>query len=259
MQNRWHRAMVVSPDDQLLLLTLDEVEDDFHKDGHAVHQMPLVVLLQMNLMVMSTTHLETHEDLDVPDVEEEKMRWSTVMLSIPVKMKLLVMMDGWSLLLPGGVDGPQAGWALLPCGIRWGLLDFLFQDGSDGEVCRLLSCHPGLHDYCHEMSLSLSLVYVSNDGCCCSHLSSAQAWSLSHDGEMPPWCHVKVSTGDVYFHRYPQICLDPHLLNPHLRHSKNHHMPWGPCAPSQCLALNIVSPLSRGNFCPCLTLSENVP
>ena len=36
-------------------------------------------------------------------------------------------------------------------------------------------------------------------------------------------------------------------------------IPWGPCAPSQCLALKIVSPLSRGNFCPCLTLSEIVP
>ena len=101
--------MAVSTDDHLLLLTLDEVEDDSHKDGQAVHQMPLVVLLQMSLMVMSTTHLEAHEDLDVPDVEEEEMRWSTVMLSIPMKMKLLVMMDGWSLLLPGGVDGPQAG------------------------------------------------------------------------------------------------------------------------------------------------------
>ena len=167
--------MAVSTDDQLLLLTLDEVEDDFRKDGQAVHQMPLVVLLLMSLMVMSTTHLEAHEDLDVPDVEEEGMRWSTVMLSIPVKMKLLVMMDGWSLLLPGEVDGPQAGCALLPCEIRWGFLDFLFQDDSDGEVCRPLSCHPGLHDHCHKMSSSLSLVDVSNDGCCCSHLSSAQA------------------------------------------------------------------------------------
>ena len=75
--------MAVSTDDHLLLLTLDEVEDDSHKDGQAVHQMPLVVLLQMSLMVMSTTHLEAHEDLDVPDVEEEEMKWSTVMLSIP--------------------------------------------------------------------------------------------------------------------------------------------------------------------------------
>ena len=74
--------MAVSTDDHLFLLTLDEVEDDFHKDGQAVHQMPLVVLLQMSLMAMSTTHLEAHEDLDVPDVEEEKMRWSTAMLSI---------------------------------------------------------------------------------------------------------------------------------------------------------------------------------
>ena len=101
--------MAVSTDNQLLLLALDEVEDDFHKGDQVVHQMLLVVLLQMNLMEMSITHLEAHEGLDAPDVEEEKMRWSTVMLSIPMKMKLLVMMDGWSLLLPGGVDGPQAG------------------------------------------------------------------------------------------------------------------------------------------------------
>ena len=26
------------------------------------------------------------------------------------------------------------------------LLNFQFQDGSDGEVSLLLSCHPGLHD-----------------------------------------------------------------------------------------------------------------
>ena len=56
-----------------------------------------------------------------------------------MKMKLLVMMDGWSLLLPGGVDGPQVGCALLPCEILLGSLDFQFQDGSDGEVSRLLS------------------------------------------------------------------------------------------------------------------------
>ena len=137
--------MAVSTDGHLLLLTLDEVEDDYHRDGQAAHQMPLVVLLQMSLMVMSTVHLEAHEDLDVPDVEEEEMRWNTVMLSIPVRMRLLVVMDGWSLLLPGGVDGPQAGCALLPCENRWGFLDFQFQDGSDGEVSRLISCHPGLH------------------------------------------------------------------------------------------------------------------
>ena len=100
--------------------TLDEVEDEDHRDDQVDHLMPLVVLLQMSSMVMSTIHLEAHEDLDVPDVEEEGMRWSTVMLSIPMKMKLLVMMDGWSLLLPGGVDGPQAACALLPCEIRWG-------------------------------------------------------------------------------------------------------------------------------------------
>ena len=85
--------MAVSSDDQLFLLALDEVEDDFHKGDQVVHQMLLVVLLQMSLMVMSITHLEAPEGLDAPDVEEEKIRWSTVMLSIPVKMKLLVMMD----------------------------------------------------------------------------------------------------------------------------------------------------------------------
>ena len=47
------------------------------------------------------------------------------------------------------------------CEIRLGLLDFLSQDGSDGEVSLLLSCHPGLHDHCQKMSWSLSLV----DGC----------------------------------------------------------------------------------------------
>ena len=122
----------MSADVQLLLLVLDEVEDDFHKDGQVARLMFLVVLLQMNSMEMSITHLEVHEDLDVPGVEEEEMRWSIVMLSIPMKMRLLVMMDGWSLLLPGEVDGPQATWALLPCEIRWGFLDFQFQGDSDG-------------------------------------------------------------------------------------------------------------------------------
>ena len=71
------------------------------------------------------------------------------MLSIPMKMMLLVMMDGWSLLLPGGVDGPQAGCALLPCEIPWGFLDLQFQDDSDGGECLLLSsCRPGVHYHC---------------------------------------------------------------------------------------------------------------
>ena len=99
----------MSADVQLLLLVLDEVEDDFHKDGQVARLMLLVVLLQMNSMEMSITHRGAHGGLDAPDVEEEEMRWSTVMLSIPMKMKPLVMMDGWSLLLPGEVDGPQAG------------------------------------------------------------------------------------------------------------------------------------------------------
>ena len=145
--------------------TLDEVEDVDHRDDQVVHQMPLVVLLQMSSMVMSTIHLEAHEGLDVPDVEEEEMRWSTVMLSIPMKMTLLVMMDGWSLLLPGGVDGPQAACALLPCEIDGVIPDFQSQDVSDGWLSRLLSCHPGLHDDCQLESLSLSLVDDYDDDC----------------------------------------------------------------------------------------------
>ena len=101
--------MVVSADDQLSLLVLDDVSDDCHRDDQVGRLMLQVVLLQMNSMEMSTTHLEAHEDLDVQDVEEEEKRWSIVMPSIPMRMRLLVMMDGWSLLLPGEVDGPQAG------------------------------------------------------------------------------------------------------------------------------------------------------
>ena len=124
--------MVVSADDQLPPVVLDEVEDEDHIDDQVGRLMPQVVLLQMSSMEMSTTRLEAHEDLDVQDVEEEEMRWSIVMPSIPMRMKLLVMMDGWSLLLPGEDDGPQAGCALLPCEIRWGFLWFQFQDDSDG-------------------------------------------------------------------------------------------------------------------------------
>ena len=112
----------MSADVQLLPLVLDEVEDDCRKDDQVGRLMLLVVLLQMNSMEMSTTHLEVHEDPDAPNVEEEETRWSIVMPSIPMRMRLLVMMDGWSLLLPGEVDGPQAGCALLPCEIRWGFL-----------------------------------------------------------------------------------------------------------------------------------------
>ena len=124
--------MVVSADGQLSPVVLDEVEDEGHIDDQVGRLMPQVVLLQMSSMEMSTIRLEAHEDLDVQDVEEEEMRWSIVMPSIPMRMRLLVMMDGWSLLLPGEVDGPQAGCALLPCEIRWGFLDFQFQDDSDG-------------------------------------------------------------------------------------------------------------------------------
>ena len=115
-----------------LLVVLDEVEDEGHIDDQVGRLMLQVVLLQMSSMEMSTIHLVAHEDLDVQDVEAEEMRWNIVMPSIPMRMRLLVMMDGWSLLLPGEVDGPQAGSALLPCEIRWGFLDFQFQDDSDG-------------------------------------------------------------------------------------------------------------------------------
>ena len=122
----------------------------------------------MSSMEMSTIHLEAHEDLDVQDVEAEEMRWSIVMPSIPMRMRLLVMMDGWSLLLPGEVDGPQATWALLPCEIRWGFQNLQSQDDSDGGQCLPVSCrHPGLHDHCLDGSLSLSLVDDSDDCCRC--------------------------------------------------------------------------------------------
>ena len=70
---------------------------------------------------------------------------------------------------------------------------------------------------------------------------------------------------------HQSMCL-PHLVARYCNTSEGciHHvmrsflakkkgLPCGPCAPSQCLALKTVSPLSRGNFCPCLTLSEIVP
>ena len=88
-----HCLMAVSTDGYLMPHSaLDEVEDGSHKDDQVDHLMPQVVLLQMNSMEMSTFHLEVHEGLDVPDVEEEGMRWSAVMLSTPM-MRLLVMMD----------------------------------------------------------------------------------------------------------------------------------------------------------------------
>ena len=77
----------------------------------------------MNLMEMSIDRLEVHEDLDDPDVEEEGMTWSTVMLSTPM-MTMSVKMDRLSSLLPGVDDGPQAFCALLPCEIGWVIPEF---------------------------------------------------------------------------------------------------------------------------------------
>ena len=85
---------MVSADENLMSdSTLDETEMVDRRGDPVAHQMPQVVLLQMSWMVMSITRLEVHEDQVVQDVEEVRMRWSTVMLSIPMKMKLLVMMD----------------------------------------------------------------------------------------------------------------------------------------------------------------------
>ena len=150
--------MAVLPDGYLMPLSpVDGVEDGYHIDDLVDHLVPQVDLLLMNSMEMSIGHPEAHEDQDVPVVEEGGMRWSTVMLSTPM-MKLLVMMDRWSLLLPGVGDAPQAACALLPYENRWALQSFQFQDGSDGVVCLPLLCHPGLHDDCQDRSLSLSLV-----------------------------------------------------------------------------------------------------
>ena len=138
--------MAVSPDGYLMPYSLvDEVEDGYHTDDLVDHLMPQVDHLLMSSMEMSIGHLQAHEDLDVPIVEEGDMRWSTAMLSTPM-MTLSVMMDRWSLLLPGVGDGPQAACALLPCENRWVVLSFLSQDGSDGDVGLLFFRHPGLHD-----------------------------------------------------------------------------------------------------------------
>ena len=180
--------MTVMPVEYSLYSVVDELADDCHIDGAVVRLMLQVDLLLMNSMEMSTSHLEAHEDLDVLVAEEEDMRWSTVMLSTPM-MKLLVMMDRWSLLLPGDGDGPQAACALLPCENRWVVLSFQSQDGSDEVVCRPLLCHPGLHDDCQDLSLSLSLV-DDYDGCSRCGQSSllmmvlpfSSCCTLSHDG-----------------------------------------------------------------------------
>ena len=77
----------------------------------------------MNSMEMSTGHLKVHGDLDDPDAEEEGVTWSTVMSSTPT-MRLSVMMDRWSSLIPGVGDGPQASCALLPCEMVWVIQHF---------------------------------------------------------------------------------------------------------------------------------------
>ena len=69
-------------------------------------------------------------------------------------------------------DGPQAACALLPCENRWTILNFQFQDGSDGDVGLLLLCRPGLHNHCPFLSLSLSLVDGYDDDCRCADAHS---------------------------------------------------------------------------------------
>ena len=73
--------------------------------------------------------------------------------------------DDGSIVVAGVGDGPQAACALLPCENRCVILNFQFQDGSDGDVGLLLLRHPGLHDYGRCLSLSLSLLDDS-DACC---------------------------------------------------------------------------------------------
>ena len=134
-----HLLTDVSPEVCLAIYpTVDEVEDGCHKDDPVGHLMLQVGLLLMSSMEMSTSHLEVHEDLDDPDVEEEGMTWSAVMLSAPM-MKLPVMMDRWSSLLPGVGDGPQASCALLPCEMVWGILYFEFRDDSEALLGSFLS------------------------------------------------------------------------------------------------------------------------
>ena len=68
-------------------LVEDVIEDVLHKDDPVDHPMLLVGLLQMSLMVMSTDHLQVHEDLVDPNDEEEGTIWNIVMLSSPMMMK----------------------------------------------------------------------------------------------------------------------------------------------------------------------------
>ena len=143
--------MVVPPDElPMTCSAVDDLEDGCHKDGLADHLMPQVDLLLMSSMEMSTYHQEVHEGLDAPDVEEEGMRWSTVMLSTPV-MRPLVMMDRWSSLLSGVGDGQQVACALLPCETQGMILYFQSQDTSEGDGVSSLPDvrhYPGLHYHC---------------------------------------------------------------------------------------------------------------
>ena len=76
------RLVGVSADGHLMSYsTLDEVEDEDHRDDQVVHQMPLVVLLQMSSMVMSTSCLEVRVG---QDVEDEVVKLSSVMPNRPM-------------------------------------------------------------------------------------------------------------------------------------------------------------------------------
>ena len=91
--------MVVSADDQLSPVVLDEVEDEGHIDDQVGRLMLQVVLLQMSSMEMSTTRLEAHEDLDVQDVEEEGNEMEYCDAEYPSEDEAAGD-DGWMVIAP---------------------------------------------------------------------------------------------------------------------------------------------------------------
>ena len=100
--------MAVSPDGHLMPHPpVDEVEDGFHTDDLVDHLMFQVDLVLTNTMEMSIGHLEAHEDLDDPDVEEEDVAWSTSDAECPNEDA--VGDDGLMVVAPSWDGGWSAG------------------------------------------------------------------------------------------------------------------------------------------------------